>query len=80
MKAKIDTALKDREIDNKVMEGITAEKMNLIDVAQNLAVHPESAHLIAPLIQPAFEDIQRQEQQERAKRGLGAAQLPDENG
>jgi hypothetical protein len=78
VKTKIDTALKGREIDQKIQEGITAEKMNLIDVAQNLAVHPESAHLIAPLIQPAFTDIQRQEAENRAHRGLGGANMPDE--
>lgn len=78
VKTKIDTALKQREIDQKIREGITAEKMQLIDVAQNIAVHPESAHLVAPLIQPAFEDVRQQETQEKSNRGLGAAHLPDD--
>ena len=69
VKTKIDTALKGREIDQKIEEGITAEKMNLIDAGQTLAVHPETAHLVAPLIQPAFEDVVRQEREARGASG-----------
>jgi hypothetical protein len=36
----------------------------LIDLAQNLAVHPESAPLVAPLIEPALREIDEQEQME----------------
>lgn len=75
--AKLDAALQNRKIDNEIQDGITKEKMNLIDVAQNLSVHPESAHLVAPLIRPAFEDVQRQEREEKQRRGL-LPNLPDE--
>ena len=79
VKTKIDTAMKGQELDFKREEGVTAEKMNLIDIAQNLAVHPESAHLIEPLIRPAYDDIKRQEAEARMHRGLGAAgAAPDE--
>ena len=43
---------------------------NLIDMAQNVAVHPESAALVEPLIRPAFEEVRqhqaRQEQESEA--------------
>jgi len=77
VKTKMDAALESRKVDNEIAKGITAEKMNLIDAAQNLAVHPESAHLVAPLITPALADVQRQEKEEKMKRGLGAADLPN---
>lgn len=77
VKTKIDTALKGQEMDLKRDEGIIAERMNLIDAAQNLAVHPESAHLVAPLLQPAFADVKKKEQEARMHRGLGGAQLPE---
>ena len=37
------------------------ERMNLIDAAQNVAVHPESAGLVAPLLRPAIEDLNKQD-------------------
>jgi len=30
-----------------------------VDLAQNLAVHPESAGLVAPLIRPALNELAR---------------------
>lgn len=77
VKTKTDIAQKAQDIDIKRRQGITAEKMNLIDAAQNVAVHPESAHLVAPLLAPAFEDVQRDEAEERMKKGFGAASLPN---
>ena len=70
----IKAGMKGREIDQTGEKDLTAENVQLIDVAQNLAVHPESAHLVAPLIEPAFRDVQRRRAQlEQRKGGLGAA-------
>ena len=38
------------------------ERIQLIDVAQNLAVHPESALLVAPLIRPAMQNVMEDDQ------------------
>ena len=38
------------------------QRIQLVDLAQNLAVHPASAGLIDPLIQPAVQDINREEE------------------
>jgi hypothetical protein len=81
VKTKMDAALKSQEMDLKRQEGITAEKMNLIDAAQTLAVHPEAAHLVAPLIGPAFADVKSEEAQLKANRhGLGGANIPGGDG
>lgn len=83
VKTSLDAALKNRQIDSGIMKDITAEKMNLIDMAQNLAVHPESAHLIEPLVRPAMEDVDREAKAQKAGLGLGGLGKPpgsDENG
>lgn len=35
------------------------ERMQLVDAAQNIAVHPESAGLVAPLLKPAIDDLKK---------------------
>ena len=37
------------------------ERMQLVDAAQNIAVHPESAGLVAPLLRPALDDLKQKE-------------------
>jgi hypothetical protein len=44
------------------MDRTSRERLQLIDLAQNLTVHPESAGLVSPLIEPAMQEIDRQEQ------------------
>jgi len=46
----------------------------LVDLAQNLAVHPMSASLVEPLIQPTVQDIDREEQ--IGMQGLGQPRPP----
>jgi len=50
-----------KDIGSKAADRAAKERMNLIDLAQNIAVHPYSADLVAPLIEPALEEIDRQE-------------------
>jgi hypothetical protein len=50
-----------KDIGSKAADRASKERMNLIDLAQNIAVHPYSADLVAPLIEPALEEIDRQE-------------------
>ena len=57
-----------QELGSKAEERITNERIQLIDLAQNLAVHPESAMLIQPLIEPTMQDIVRQQMQAEATR------------
>lgn len=70
-KTQLDAAIKNREVDAKGEQGLLEERIQLIDVAQNLAVHPESAHLVAPLVQPAWDDLRRREAEEKTRKGLG---------
>ena len=79
-KTHLDGALKNKELDQDTSKELVAESVQLIDVAQNLAVHPEAAHLVGPLIQPALEDVlrRRKEQEQKQKGGLAGAAPPDE--
>lgn len=64
-----DASAKRADIEAREKDRASQERIQLIDLAQNLAVHPESAPLIAPLIEPALREI---EETERSG-GLGAA-------
>lgn len=78
MKAKIDMIkaqnsldLAEQELHSKAADRVSRERLQLVDLAQNLSVHPESAGLIEPLIQPAMQDIDRQEEM-----GMQGVQTP----
>jgi len=78
MKAKIDMIkaqnsldLAEQELRSKSADRTSRERIQLVDLAQNLSVHPESAGLIEPLIQPAMQDIDRQEEM-----GMQGVQTP----
>jgi hypothetical protein len=64
-------ALDQRKADDAREKDLIAERVQLVDVAQNLAVHPESAGLVEPLIRPAFEDVQRRQNEHEAKKTAG---------
>jgi hypothetical protein len=51
----------EHELRSKAHDRASNERIQLIDLAQNLAVHPESAPLVAPLIEPALREIEEQE-------------------
>ena len=62
MKAQNELALAEQELRSKSMDRTSRERLQLIDLAQNLTVHPASAGLVSPLIEPAMQEIDRQEQ------------------
>jgi hypothetical protein len=62
MKAQNELALAEEELRSKSMDRVSRERLQLIDLAQNLTVHPESAGLVSPLIEPAMQEIDRQQQ------------------
>ena len=66
MKAQAEAQLAFGELGSKAADRAQKERMNLIDLAQNVAVHPYSAELVAPLVQPALQEISEQEQEENA--------------
>ena len=68
IKAQNNLDLAEQELYSKAADRVSRERIQLVDLAQNLSVHPESAGLISPLIQPAMQDIDRQE--EIGMRGL----------
>lgn len=61
MKVQNEIEYSEREIRSQNADRASKERIQLIDLAQNLAVHPYSAELVAPLVQPAMEEIQEQE-------------------
>jgi hypothetical protein len=65
----VETGLQEQAMGAKTDEAIARERLQLIDLAQNLAVHPESAPVVAPLVRPAFEAVNQKEMEERARRG-----------
>jgi hypothetical protein len=58
-KMKAEAAMKDKEIEaqDKYQDRKFKEHVQLIDLAQNIAVHPESLDVIEPLIAPAIQDL-----------------------
>lgn len=62
-KMRYDMWAKRQDVKAKQNSDFAKTYMNLIDAAQNVAVHPESAALIEPLIRPAFQEVK--EHQER---------------
>ncbi len=81
MKAKIDLIkaqnemdLAERQLQEKSADRIARERIQLVDLAQNLAVHPMSAGLVEPLIQPTVQDINREEQ--IGTQGFNPRQIP----
>jgi len=65
------------ELRSKSEERISQERIQLIDIAQNLAVHPETEGLVAPLIQPALQNVMRQqESQDELRRAKNAGAIP----
>ena len=57
MKLQEETAYSQQDIAAKEAERLSKERIQLIDLAQNIAVHPESAALIEPLVQPALQEL-----------------------
>lgn len=57
MKLQEETQYSQQDIAAKEAERLSKERIQLIDLAQNIAVHPESAALIEPLIQPALQEL-----------------------
>ena len=64
-----------KEFESKAADREMKERIQLVDVAQNLAVHPLSAPLIEPLVRPALEEVRQQNQV--ARRGLVPPQLKE---
>ena len=44
------------ELENKIKDRQHKERMQMVDLAQNLAVHPYSAPIVLPLIEPTLKD------------------------
>lgn len=57
----MDAQLAAKELETKKSDQLMQERIQLIDVAQNIAVHPESAALIEPLVRPAFENVKKKQ-------------------
>jgi hypothetical protein len=56
-KAQADMQYAQQELANKAADRTSKERIQLLDLAQNIAVHPYSAELVEPLIQPALENL-----------------------
>ena len=62
---------------SKAEQRLSEERIQLIDIGQNLVVHPESAPLVTPLIQPALQNVsERQNEIESRKRAQNAGVIP----
>ena len=60
------------DVEGRAADRLSKERIQLIDVAQNLAVHPESAGLVEPLLEPAFKEVNdAQEAAEQREKGRG---------
>ena len=60
-----DTILAAKELHAKAADRAMKERIQLVDLAQNLAVHPMSAELVTPLIEPALREVDQQESTEK---------------
>jgi hypothetical protein len=75
-KVKTDIQLAERDLHNRIEDRAFKERLQLVDLAQNVAVHPDSAPVIEPLVRPAMADVVRKELEAQADRqqivpGLG---------
>jgi hypothetical protein len=61
-KAESELGLARENLTHKNLDREAKERMQLIDVAERLAVHPYSAGLVQPLIKPTIENIAAQQQ------------------
>jgi hypothetical protein len=57
MKLHEESAYSQEDIAAREADRLSKERIQLIDLAQNIAVHPESADLVEPLIQPALNEL-----------------------
>lgn len=57
----VETQYKAKELRQKELAELHQERVQLIDLAQNIAVHPESAALVEPLVHPAYENVQKKQ-------------------
>ena len=76
-KINADTGSAQRDDDTKADEMLSRERIQLVDLAQNLAVHPDSAQLVQPLLQPALQHVLgRQNEQDARRRARNAPVVP----
>lgn len=76
-KINADTGSAQRDDDTKTDEMLSRERIQLVDLAQNLAVHPDSAQLVQPLLQPALQHVLgRQNEQDARRRARNAPVVP----
>ena len=70
MKAHSEIQMKQKDLDSKDEDRLMGARLQLIDLAQNVAVHPESAGLVEPIAKEAFQDIrERQREQDLRTKG-----------
>lgn len=60
-KAQAQAVFAAKELQAKAADRAMKERIQLVDLAQNLAVHPMSAELVTPLIRPALQEVDEQE-------------------
>jgi hypothetical protein len=72
-----DNNVAQRDNDTKTDEMLSRERIQLVDLAQNLAVHPDSAQLVQPLLEPALRHVLgRQNEQDAVRRARNAVNAP----
>ena len=69
MRAQADIHFAQQEMSEKKKDRLSRERIQLIDLAQNLAVHPESTPVVEPLFVPAMNDVEREQQEQRMQEG-----------
>ena len=76
-KISADNNVAQRDNDTKTDEMLSRERIQLVDLAQNLAVHPDSAQLVQPLLEPALRHVLgRQNEQDAVRRARNAMNAP----
>ena len=69
IKAQADIGHAQQELHEKKKDRMSRERIQLIDLAQNLAVHPYSADLVAPLFEPALTDLEQEKAEDKMQQG-----------
>jgi hypothetical protein len=62
LKAQADADFTEQELHSKEADRASKERIQLLDLAQNIAVHPYSADLVTPLVAPAMQNIDEEQQ------------------
>ena len=69
IRAQADIGHAQQELREKKKDRMSRERIQMIDLAQNLAVHPYSAPIVEPLFEPAMRELEQEQLEDKMQQG-----------